>query len=260
MLSTTASGSSTEFWPHDSQYVPSPDGVWVAVMGAGSGTDFALRIIPVQGGPAIFSGTLGYNPAWSVDSRYLAFAQRNASSYSLVVFDPGAYNILTVLRGDDPGVPVLAIPAGAAAGAGAISLFPAWSPAGQKLAVAVLASEGQESMGWAGLVSLNGAPLKVLPPVEPRMVPYSLAYSADGLFLSVSFFDSSSGQGVGVYSAAGRLLRWLPGAQAGPWSPAGHTLALTDLAGVSLLAEPDVPDAKPQSVGPARCSGLVWKP
>ncbi len=259
-LTVVGAPGGTAFWPDDSLYVPSPNGAWAAVVGDTSGSSFALRVIPAQGGPAVYSATLGYNPAWSADSQHLVFAVRSATDatlYGLAVLDLGSHYPRMALNGIDPGVP--ALPAGATAGA--ISLFPAWSPAGDRLAVAALTSVGQQVAGWAGLMSLDGSALKLLPPVQPRLAPFSLAYSADGLFLAVSFFDSrSSAHGVGIYSAAGQLLRWLPGAQAGPWSLAGHTLALINLAGVSLLPRPDVPDAKPQAIGPARCTGLVWKP
>jgi hypothetical protein len=108
-------------------------------------------------------------------------------------------------------------------------------------------------------VDLDGGAIRLLTPAQAQMVPYSLAYSTDGQFLAVSSFESGAGEGVAIYSAAGQVLRWLPGAQVGPWSPTGHTLAVSGLAGVSLLAEPDVPGAKPQAVGPAGCTGLVWK-
>ena len=60
---------------------------------------------------------------------------------------------------------------------------------------------------------------------------------------------------------AGRArLHWLPGYQAGPWSPTGHTLALIGLKGVSLLREPGSPATAPQAIGPTGCTELAWKP
>ena len=114
--------------------------------------------------------------------------------------------------------------------------------------------------GWAGLIGLDGTSIKLLPPAQATMVPFSLAYSADGLFLAVSLFDSNGAQGLAIYSANGKLRRWLPGERAGPWSPSGHTLALMGPNGVRLLREPDAPDAAPERVGPAGCTGMVWRP
>jgi hypothetical protein len=244
-----------QFWPNDSLYVPSPDGAWAAVIGDGAGGNFALRVIPAEGGTAIFTATLGYNPAWSPDSQHLAFALSNSSAYSLTVFDlaQGAQRTVAVLHDAQIGTP--AIPAGAGLGEG--SLYMTWAPTGDRLAVAVMASgDSRQMVGWGGLLNPDGASLFMLPPAQGQMVPMSLAYSADGLYLATNLFDGAA-QGVAIYSANGQLLRWLPGDQAGPWSPAGHTLALTGLGGVRLLA---APDAAPLKVGPAGCSGLVWRP
>lgn len=245
-------------WASFDAYVPSPDGAWATLVGQPSGPDPALSIIPALGGPPISSAVFGYNPAWSADSQHLAFARRDETgSVDLVIFDLASREQRTILTRTSPGVPPLPVlPAN-----DLTSLLPAWGPAGDRLAVASVTNLGDGFVGWVGLIAAGGAGpdgpgIKLLSAARNNMAPSGLAYSADGRYLAVSLFDNAGSQGVAVY-ADGTLVRWLPGYQAGPWSPTGHTLALTGLAGVSLLR---TPDAAPQSIGPAGCTGLAWKP
>jgi hypothetical protein len=141
-----------------------------------------------------------------------------------------------------------------------VNLMAVWSPTSSQLATAVITNDGHGFAGWGGLIHLRGATeslVERLPVPRDGLYPVTLAYSADGSELAVTLYDSNGLGGVALYSAAGKLLRWLPGDQAGPWAPSGHTLALVGVEGVSLLREPD---AAPEAIGPAGCYGLAWKP
>jgi hypothetical protein len=235
-------------------YLAAPSRAWAVLSGEpfGAGPELALirALGPQVSRNPIFIAADGYNPAWSADSQHLAFALHDSSLVSLVVFDLASRDKRTILTSDNTAVPNHPRASGS-------SLMPAWSPAGDRLAVVSVTNAGNGFGGWAGLIRPDGAGFKRLPDARANMAPEALAYSPDGLFLAVSLFDNAGAHGVAIYSADGALLRGLPGFQVAAWSPTGHILALTSLDGVSLLHEPD---ATPQQIGPAGCTELAWKP
>ena len=68
-------------------YVPSPDGIWAAFVGPWSGPEVALNVVPADGGQPIFTATDGYTPAWSPDSRRLAFVLRDGADINLLILN-----------------------------------------------------------------------------------------------------------------------------------------------------------------------------
>jgi hypothetical protein len=243
--------------PNYVSYSHTPGGAWAAVVGEPFGSQPKLAIIRVLGpsvsGNPIFKAEASYNPAWSADSQRLAFALREETQVDLVVFDVATRDKRTILTSADPRVP----PQPAVRTNNQNSLMETWSPAGDWLAVGFVSNTLHGVVGWAGLVAPDGNGFKLLPAARADMAPNALTYSADGRYLALDLSDGGGTQGVALYSPAGALLRWLPGFQLAAWSPAGHTLALTGLDGVSLLSEPD---AEPRGIGPEGCSGLAWKP
>jgi hypothetical protein len=142
-----------------------------------------------------------------------------------------------------------------------VNLMGVWLPSGGQLATAVITNDGRGFAGWVALIQLIGGTdyvVERLPAPRDGLYPTTLAFSADGQELAVTMYDKNGPQGVALYSAAGKLLRWLPGDQAGAWAPSGHTLPLIGVEGVSLLREPD--SAPSATIGPAGCFGLAWRP
>jgi WD40-like Beta Propeller Repeat len=255
----TSSRISGEAMPNYFSYVPSPAGGWAALVGPLFGSESGLSVIPAVGTKrvdSILRASGGYNPAWSADGQQLVFSERDGVVLKLMVYDLARGDLSMALgigpgNGADP----------AAGNTDLMNLMGVLSPTGSQLAVATTTTnDGREFVGWLSLIQLRGGTDNVverLPAPRDGLYPATLAYSADGDALSVTYYDSSGPRGVALYSAAGKLLRWLPGDYAGPWAPTGHALALIGLQGVSLLREPD---AAPQPFGPAGCFGLAWRP
>jgi len=243
---------------NDYSYLPSPDGAWGAVVGQPSGSEAVLSVFPAIGTHSIYGDfglrvIGGSSPAWSADSHQLAFTERDGTVLNLVVYDLATNSqriVLSLGPGDGGGL---------APNQDFANLISTWSPSGNQLAVAFITNEDSGFVGWVGLIKLRSAEeslIERLPSPREHLYPVDLAFSADGADLSVTLYDSNGPQGVALYSAAGKLLRWLPGAQSGPWAPTGHTLAVIGAGGVSLLHEPE---AAPQPFGQAGCYGVVWR-
>src|SRR5262249_36143457 len=141
-------------------------------------------------------------------------------------------------------------------------LTAAWSPAGNLLALLSvnayqggLATGGEpQFLNWIALIRPDGSGFTTLPAARPGLPPYKLAFSWEGAFLAVGVYDGVGLWWTVIYSPDGSLVRALPGYELGPWSPTGHTLALIGQEGVSLLS---LPQATPQRIGPAGCSGIA---
>jgi len=235
--------------------LPSPDRQWDAVLAQPPGSDPALFVTSsIEASNRLMHQTIGAeNPAWSADSQRLAFLQRAGERIVLTIFDIASRSQFAVLDSGDPRLP-------AASPALSIDMtwwIVAWSPAGDQLALAAVTDTGAGYTGWAATLAPDGSGFKRLPLARADLAPATLAYSADGQFLALEMLNAASTTGVALYSAEGALLRWLPGDQLAAWSPAGHTLALVGLDGVSLLSGPQ---AEPRRVGPQGCSGLAWRP
>ena len=237
--------------PNFVTYLPSPDGKWAALQGQPYGAEPSLVVASALPGLTLMSAASAYNPAWSLDSQHLAFASLDTAPgviSSLVVFDTATGDERTVFPGSGPGVPAADEPT---------TLTAAWSPSGDRLALASLSYTGGGYTGWAATLAPDGSAFRLLPAAQANLAPGTLAYSADGRYLALNWFQSRGATVVAVYSAEGALLRWLPGYQFAAWSPTGHSLALTSVDGVSLLGEPG---ADPRNIGPAGCVGLAWRP
>jgi type II secretory pathway pseudopilin PulG len=233
----------------DLMLLPSPDLKWDAVLAQPPGSDLALFVTPsiAASGKTVLQAANGYNPAWSADSRRLVYAVRGPSFSNLVLFDLQTQARRTIFTSDDPRAPKIDVET---------SLLPVWSPGGDRLALAMRDTGGGYT-GWAATLAPDGTAFQLLPLARVDLAPATLVYSADGQFLALQMFNAAGTTGVALYSAEGALLRWLPSDQLAAWSPAGHTLALVGLDGVSLLS---APQAEPRRVGPRGCSGLAWRP
>jgi dipeptidyl aminopeptidase/acylaminoacyl peptidase len=99
----------------------SPDGRWIAVMTEGHGDDYWVYVVPAAGGTAV-SVSLGQepisakDPAWSPDSRQLAFSSELSGWYNIGLFDVLGQKIDWLTEGEDE------------------KSMPDWSPDGRSLA------------------------------------------------------------------------------------------------------------------------------
>jgi hypothetical protein len=238
--------------PTDQDVLASPDGQWWATTATPPGEEQTLFVAPSPGPDFHYrlQAVHGNNPAWSADSRYLAFALNDPNSASLVIFDVAAQDKRTIFTTDQPGAPH----------SGPHSeLQAAWSPLGDRLGLTAFSFTGNTFVGWAATLAPDGSAFNLLPMARADLAPVSLAYSADGKFLAMDMLNTGRLRGVAVYSADGTLRRWLLGDRVAGWSPTGHVLALATPGGVALLREPGAAEAALQPLGPAGCDGVAWR-
>jgi hypothetical protein len=237
-------------------YLLSPDGTQAVVSrGRPSAGSF---LIPPLGGEAV-SLELGFvqQPAWSPDSRHLAFVQQadTGGHWALQVVDTATGALRTLLAAGDPRLP--------AANQAAQSVWAsvAWSPRGDELAVAVTAYDDFQPTTWLGLVSPDGADWQLLADPAPGTGLSSALYSADGRYLAVGQTQMYRPPKTLLYDrAAAAWGRTLPGLYPTAWSPSGHSLALAGQAGTYLLAS--ATDGTPERLPLAgeQCYQATWRP
>ncbi|MGQ0602876.1 MAG: hypothetical protein ACT4QE_14430, partial [Anaerolineales bacterium] len=223
------------FWSMGSQPIESgqnfsPDRQWALVLEkAGGGDEGVLKfsIMPADGGETNWPRT-GFMPAWSPDSRRLAyFAPLSTSTapLQLVVYDLPTQTSLAVLTFDWAPTPDREVPQ------------VIWSPTGERLAF-VLGTSNGERMAF-GVVSPSGDGLQ-LASVESSGVS-RFAFSPDGKTLAL-LLPKSTQHNLVLYDAATlKPVRTLVGQWRDfSWSPDGRLLLL-DSPGVFILADPANP-------------------
>jgi hypothetical protein len=243
-------------------YFPSPDRQWATLYGIRNiegSPQLALEVLPALGGQRRLLTRNVQPPAWSPDSRELAFLDWEASTSSWVL------RVYTVSTGQ-----TRVVWKSQALGQAALQTQLAWSPDGRWIALAAHPADGN-SLHWFGLVASDGSETVRLD--TPRAtagaegsglsggVIRALAFSHDGRYLALS--GAFSEPQLLIYEvAAGRLVRTLPGGEWPwlQWSPDDRQLLLSGN-GVALLEEPLNAQSQPRLLANGQsCFSGSWKP
>ncbi len=191
-----------------------------------------------------------YAPAWSPDSREVAFLHWDGALKALAL---QVYNLETSLTRavwSQPRQELVMDP-------NLIMSSISWSPDGQWIALA-LPTRADSREHWAGLVSVEGAGPAALAVPEGRIE--SLAFSPVGsyLFLIGDFPERQ----LLIYDVAGkRVIRALPGNwRTAQWSPDGRQLLLFG-SRAALLGDALDPEREPKTLAESdECLLGAWKP
>jgi hypothetical protein len=237
-------------------YLPSPDHTRAIITSNSRFPTDVLAIIPaLDSSSQLFMP--GDGPVWSPNSQQFVFALWDGPNFSLHRYDLATKTDATLPMTADGGGRALPI----GTNIQYVYPYPAWSPNGDWLALAVASSTTDQYNRWVGLIRPDGSGLRILPSATVNAAPSSAVFSADSRYLAVQLQGDESTQGTAIYSVPdGTQLRFIPGLNLAGWSPTGHILALTGPGGVNLLNAPDDAHAAPQPIGAPGCSGVAWRP
>ena len=135
-----------------------------------------------------------------------------------------------------------------------------WSPAGDRVALAVQGSYGSQFSVWS-LRPDGSEPVMIYDgPATAYADP--VQFSADGAYLAVTLWDPYWQRQTAVYNAAtgakGIRLADVGGWPA--WSPSGHELVMSSYEGISLVTNPADPLGQPQPLADGVCYRVLWNP
>lgn len=192
--------------------------------------------------------TGAYPPAWSSDSRRLAFVHRDEKNggVSLHVWEL-ATPTFTRLWNSQATAKALPV-------SETTQFSLAWSPTGEWLALG--AWESSSPTGWLALLPAAGGPLRVLETSRPAR---ELSFSYDGQWLA-ALRPAENSTGLAVYSVetgaavTRRSGRWWQSPQ---WAPHDNRLLVFADERPYLIARPG---AEPEPLGEASCSTGAWRP
>jgi Tol biopolymer transport system component len=212
-------------------YSLSPDGSTAAIVQADPTARVYSRsgriaLMPSLGGPSAPVGE-GQQPAWSPDGRLLAFARIEGDRATLHVVDAATGAERTVFDSGEHDIH-----------SAFYDVWLSWSPEGNALALVLEEDFSNEHTVW--LIPTTGGPAWLVAAHATPALSNPARFSADGHYLAVSEWNRYWSRLTRVYEAAtGKEVLSLP-AVAGEtaWAPVGHTLALSSLEGLTLIAEP----------------------
>lgn len=261
----TAVAPPLDFGAH--MYFLSPDRQWAALFGVlttRNDSRLTLELMPALGGQRRLLSQSGQMPAWSPDSRELAFVDWGASASSVVL------RIYTVSTGQ-----TRVVWESQTAEREALRTQLAWSPDEQWIALAAQSADGN-SLRWFGLVAPDGSRTIRLDAPGSRArndgarrfqsLPFgsvinTMAFSRDGRYLALS--GAFPEPQLLIYDlTTGRIVQTLT---IGPWrdlqwSPDDRQLLLSGN-GVALLEEPLSAQSRPRLLASGEnCFLGSWKP
>jgi dipeptidyl aminopeptidase/acylaminoacyl peptidase len=145
----------------------SPDSKWLAVVVEASGIDFGIYVLPTTGGEAVRIREHGQlidagQPAWSPDSRCLAFSSDFAGFNNIGVYELASSSITWLTEGEGE------------------KQYPCWSPDGKRLAYIL----NRGAVSWLA-IQKPGDPVELYQ-VE-KGVHYTPVFSQDGRSLILGF-------------------------------------------------------------------------
>lgn len=248
-------------------YLPSPDRRWAALARAGNtegDPQSTLELMPALGGERKVLAQEALSPAWSPDSRELAFLEREPSSSS------AALRIYNVSTGQSR-----IVWKSQAAERATVWAQLAWSPDGQWIALAAHTADSN-SLRWFGLVAPDGSnTIRLDAPGDkagndgsqrfqsllPESVINAMAFSQNGRYLALT--GAFPEPQLLIYDLmTGRIVQTLT---IGPWghlqwSPDDRQLLLSGN-GVALLEEPLNAQSQPRLLADGEnCFSASWKP
>jgi hypothetical protein len=236
------------------QYALSPDGSRAAVVVMTDATPNGFVYLMPALDDSVTPLSEGLNPAWSPDSRTLAYTLYEGASSSLVLTEPATRATRVLLHSQDIGQNVNDLNR------------VTWSPTGRQIAFAAYRFASVRTHWWLGTINSDGSGLMVMAESDHGS-PTSIGFSADGRYMAASV-QNGDGEASGtadltIYSADGALLMRAPfsgGTLSFAWSPSGHELVVVSEQGVFLIAEPGAPDSQPEKLLGTRCYNVLWNP
>jgi hypothetical protein len=194
---------------------------------------------------------------WSPDGSALlaGYASEGTGHFRLAVYDAATGASRTLASSSMPGIP---------ASSRVFAVMPAWSPAGDTVAAAVLHAAVQDTFtgvaAYVAVMRADGSGLVLLSQSSDGRLYHSLSFSADGRYLLAGTLDNTPGRLAALFDArGGGLLRTFSGLQSLAWAPEGHTLALVDDDGLLLLDDPANAGAAGRRVEARGCDTLAWR-
>lgn len=211
-----------------------------------------FSVMPILGGERTTVGA-GTSPAWSPDSRSVAYVSQDQGERALTlkVFDreTGAQRTLPLGQQEQFIYD---------ANGGSFSQLK-WSPTGEQIAFVLGSSGSRGSTAWLGLARLDGS--------ESFTITQSLEFigqmnfSPDGRYLAVTFPDDRQPRLAIYETQRGELVRSLAGQwRNAQWSPGGDALWLFSDNGVQHLDQPLLRQSQPHEVTQGACQNALWKP
>jgi Tol biopolymer transport system component len=135
-----------------------------------------------------------------------------------------------------------------------------WSPAGDRVALALQGSYGGHFSVWS-LRPDGSEPVRIY---DGAAAAYGdpVHFSADGAYLAVSLWDPYWQRQTAVYDAAtGAKGIRLAGVGGWPaWSPTGHELLMSTYEGLSLITNPGDALSQPKLLDDSVCYRGLWSP
>jgi Tol biopolymer transport system component len=214
----------------------------------------AWGVLPAAGGALTLVATEAFPPAWSPDSRTLAFVHRDQTNggFSLHTWPLNGHTFTRLWNSQD--TPELAVDE-------QTQFSLAWSPDGAWLALAAWQSgsnaESGSNTGWLALIPAEGGALRLIG--ADQAPASSLSFSSDGRWLAAILSNNQSADLVvydvrrGVEYAHLRNGWW----QQPQWSPRANRLLAFQNERPYLIEQPG---GEPVPLGDMSCSTGAWRP